>query len=117
MTEKVLAAADAGFEKSIARLFEFLRIPSISTDVAYAHECDKAARWLVTQLSAMGFAAEVRQTPGRPMVVAHYTPKTATAKTPHVLFYGHYDVQPVDPVNLWNTPPFEPTRKKDADGV
>jgi acetylornithine deacetylase/succinyl-diaminopimelate desuccinylase-like protein len=117
MTEKVLAAADAGFEKSLARLFDFLRIPSISTDVAYAHECEKAARWVVTELTALGFDAEVRATPGRPMVVAHYTPKTATAKTPHVLFYGHYDVQPVDPVDLWNTPPFEPARKKGADGI
>jgi acetylornithine deacetylase/succinyl-diaminopimelate desuccinylase-like protein len=117
MIEKVLAAADAGFEKSLARLFDFLRIPSISTDVAYAHECEKAARWVVTELTALGFDAEVRATPGRPMVVAHYTPKTATAKTPHVLFYGHYDVQPVDPVNLWNTPPFEPARKKGADGI
>ena len=117
MTEKVLAVADAGFEKSLTRLFDFLRIPSISTDVAYAHECEKAARWVVTELTALGFDAEVRATPGRPMVVAHYTPKTTTAKTPHVLFYGHYDVQPVDPVNLWNTPPFEPTRKKGADGV
>ncbi len=117
MTEKVLSAADAGFEKSLERLFDFLRIPSISTDAAYAHECEKAARWVVTELTALGFDAQVHPTPGRPMVVAHYTPKTATAKTPHCLFYGHYDVQPVDPVSLWNTPPFEPTRKKDADGV
>jgi acetylornithine deacetylase/succinyl-diaminopimelate desuccinylase-like protein len=117
MTEKVLSAADAGFEKSLERLFDFLRIPSISTDAAYAHECEKAARWVVTELTALGFDAQVRPTSGRPMVVAHYTPKSATAKTPHVLFYGHYDVQPVDPVSLWTTPPFEPTRKKDADGV
>ena len=117
MTEKVLNAADAGFEKSLERLFDLLRIPSISTDVAYAHECEKAARWLVTELTALGFDATLHKTPGRPMVVAHYSPKAPAAKTPHVLFYGHYDVQPVDPVNLWNTPPFEPIRKKDADGV
>lgn len=117
MTNTVLAAADQEFEKSIDRLFDFVRIQSISTDAAYKAECEKAAHWLAAQLTGLGFAAEVRPTPGRPMVVAHYTPKSATAKTPHVLFYGHYDVQPVDPVDLWHTPPFEPTRRKGKDGV
>ncbi len=117
MTNTALAAADQGFEKSVDRLFDFVRIQSISTDAAYKEECEKAARWLVAQLTGLGFAADERPTPGRPMVVAHYTPKSANAKTPHVLFYGHYDVQPVDPVELWHTPPFEPTRRKDKDGV
>ena len=116
-TAAVLAAADKGLDKSLDRLFDLLRIPSISTDAAYQADCEKAARWLVTELTALGFEASARKTPGRPMVVAHYTPKAATAKTPHVLFYGHYDVQPVDPLNLWNSPPFEPVRKTDADGV
>jgi acetylornithine deacetylase/succinyl-diaminopimelate desuccinylase-like protein len=116
-TTTALAAADNGLEKSLERLFDFLRIPSISTDAAYKDACEKAARWLVVELTALGFKAEVRPTPGRPMVVAHYTPKSATAKTPHMLFYGHYDVQPVDPVELWHSPPFEPVRKKDKDGM
>jgi acetylornithine deacetylase/succinyl-diaminopimelate desuccinylase-like protein len=98
-------------------LFEVLRIPSISTDPAYNADCQKAADWLVAELKAIGFEAEAHATPGRPMIVAHYTPKTATAQTPHVLFYGHYDVQPVDPLDLWNTPPFEPSLKTDKDGV
>ena len=113
----VLAAADAGFEDSLERLFSLIRIPSISTDPAHAGDCDKAARTIVDDLAALGFKAKLRKTPGRPMVVAHYTPKGATKKTPHVLFYGHYDVQPADPLDLWKTPPFEPTRKIDADGV
>ena len=112
-----LAAADKGLETSLERLFDFLRIPSISTDAAYQDACEKAARWLVVELTALGFEASARKTPGRPMVVAHYTPKAATAKTPHVLFYGHYDVQPVDPVELWDSPPFEPVRKTGKDGV
>lgn len=117
MTDTVLAAADQGFEKSVDRLFDFVRIQSISTDAAYNAECEKAARWLVAQLVDLGFAAEMRPTAGRPMVVAHYTQKSTATKTPHVLFYGHYDVQPVDPVELWHTPPFEPARRKDKDGV
>ncbi len=116
-TEQVLNQVDQTFKASLNRLFEMLRIPSISTDPAYNADCQKAADWLVAELKAIGFEAEARATPGRPMIVAHYTPKTATAQTPHVLFYGHYDVQPVDPLDLWNTPPFEPSIKTDKDGV
>jgi acetylornithine deacetylase/succinyl-diaminopimelate desuccinylase-like protein len=113
----VLAAADSGFEKSVDRLFELVRIPSISTDPGYAADCAKAARWVTNELTALGFDATAHETPGRPMVVAHYTPKTPQRHTPHLLFYGHYDVQPADPLELWKTPPFEPTRKTGADGV
>lgn len=113
----VLAAADSAFDQSLGRLFTLLRIPSISTDPAYAGDCEKAAGAIVSDLSSLGFDARVRATPGRPMVVAHYTPKGASRRTPHVLFYGHYDVQPADPLDLWKTPPFEPTRRKDDDGV
>lgn len=115
--EKVLGEAEQGFKPSMARLFELLRIPSISTDPAYKADCQTAANWLVKELNAIGFAATARTTPGHPMIVAHYTPKSATAKTPHALFYGHYDVQPVDPVEMWETKPFEPTLKIDKNGV
>ena len=110
--ETALKAAESAFSQSLSRLFELLRIPSISTDPAYAGDCDAAANWLVKELSALGFEATSRKTPGRPMVVAHYTPKGSHAKTPHALFYGHYDVQPVDPLELWHTKPFEPVLKK-----
>ncbi|WP_373505432.1 M20/M25/M40 family metallo-hydrolase [Aestuariivirga sp.] len=113
----VLAAADSDFDNSLERLFTLVRIPSISTDPAYNDDCDKAARAVVDDLNALGFKAQARKTPGRPMVVAHYTPKDAADDVPHLLFYGHYDVQPADPLELWKTPPFEPTLKKDADGV
>ena len=86
-----------------------MRIQSISTDPAFKAECRKAAEWLVAELTSLGFEASVRDTPGHPMVVAHHAAGKAGA--PHVLFYGHYDVQPVDPLNLWDTAPFEPSIK------
>jgi acetylornithine deacetylase/succinyl-diaminopimelate desuccinylase-like protein len=114
---KAIASVDANLDASLDRLFTFLRIPSISTDPAYKTDCLKAASWITSELKSLGFTTEARTTPGQPMVVAHYTPPGATAKTPHALFYGHYDVQPVDPVDLWHTPPFEPQRKKTKDGT
>ncbi|MEP6826900.1 MAG: hypothetical protein ABJA10_02370, partial [Aestuariivirga sp.] len=112
-----LTTAEAAFGQSLGRLFELLRIPSISTDPAHNADCDAAANWLVKELSALGFKAQARPTAGRPMVVAHFTPQNATAKTPHALFYGHYDVQPVDPLELWHSQPFEPALVKDKAGV
>ena len=106
-----LADIDAQLDTIIERLFSFLRIPSISADPAYAGDCEKAASWICGELQSLGCEASVRPTPGRPMVVGHYTPPDATAKTPHVLFYGHYDVQPADPLELWHTPPFVRTRR------
>jgi acetylornithine deacetylase/succinyl-diaminopimelate desuccinylase-like protein len=113
----VLADADANLNSNIERLFDFLRIPSLSADPAYRPHITKAANWICGELKSLGCEASVRETTGCPMVVAHYTPPDASAKTPHALFYGHYDVQPPDPLELWSSPPFEPVRKKDKDGV
>jgi len=101
-----LARADANLDSSVDRLFELLRIPSISTDPAYAGECRAAAGWLRDALGELGFAASVRETAGLPMVVGH---QRAQDGKPSVLFYGHYDVQPVDPLSLWEHDPFAPT--------
>jgi acetylornithine deacetylase/succinyl-diaminopimelate desuccinylase-like protein len=102
----VLDHIDTHLDDSLERLFALLRIQSISTDPDYAAECRKAAEWLVAELKTIGFEASVRDTPGHPMVVAHHA--GPSADSPHVLFYGHYDVQPVDPIELWDNPPFDP---------
>ncbi len=101
--DAVLNKIDETLPQSLERLMELLRIPSISTDPAYKGDCDRAADWLVAELSALGFEAAKRPTPGHPMVIAR---KQGPGR--HLLFYGHYDVQPVDPLSLWDRPPFEP---------
>jgi acetylornithine deacetylase/succinyl-diaminopimelate desuccinylase-like protein len=105
--DKVLVRIDAERENSLGRLFKFLSIKSISTDPAYADECRAAAFSLAADLSTLDIAAEVHPTDGHPVVFAKSTlPGSGPRK--RVIFYGHYDVQPVDPVDLWQTPPFEP---------
>ncbi len=112
--DPVLTTIDDNLDASLDRLFALLRLKSISTDPAYAAECRKTAKWLVADLESIGFSASVRDTAGHPMVVAHHDGPSPDA--PHVLFYGHYDVQPVDPLDLWETDPFEPQIRKLADG-
>jgi acetylornithine deacetylase/succinyl-diaminopimelate desuccinylase-like protein len=104
--DQVLQTIDADLDQSLERLFAWLRIPSISTDPAYAQDCRKAAEWLKGELGALGIEARLSETGGHPVVLGHAR-KNGGSK-PHVLFYGHYDVQPVDPLDLWETPPFEP---------
>jgi acetylornithine deacetylase/succinyl-diaminopimelate desuccinylase-like protein len=101
---KVLEKIDADLDNSLERLFAFLRLQSVSTDPAYAAQCKAAAKFVADDLAGLGFDAQVRPTAGHPVVVG----KSANGSGPRVLFYGHYDVQPVDPLNLWTSPPFEP---------
>ncbi len=110
----VLDRADENLPSSLDNLFELLRIKSISTDPSFKAECRKAAEWLTAYLNSLGFTASVRDTPGHPMVVAHHDAGSADA--PHVLFYGHYDVQPVDPIELWENDPFSPEIKDMGNG-
>ncbi len=107
----VLSRIDSELPQSLDRLMTLLRIPSISTDPAFKADCDAAADWLVADLKSIGVTAEKRETPGHPMVVGHIE-----GDGPHVLFYGHYDVQPVDPLDLWDTPPFEPQLQETEHG-
>ncbi len=101
--DQVLDRIDAQSEHAIDRLSDFLRIQSISTDPAHAAQCLQAAEWLVGELRGIGFDASVRPTSGHPMVIAR-----GPSSGPQFLFYGHYDVQPVDPIDLWDHDPFEP---------
>jgi acetylornithine deacetylase/succinyl-diaminopimelate desuccinylase-like protein len=107
----VLAHIDANIDGSLERLFSLLRIKSISTDPAFAEDCKAAAEHLAKDLASIGFASDVRPTGGHPAVVGK-----SNGSGTRVLFYGHYDVQPVDPLNLWEHPPFEPAVRTLPDG-
>ena len=89
----------------VEELKAFLRFPSISTQPEHAPDLDSCAEWLREKLSSIGLEAAVHSTPGSPVVVAA-TPRDPAKRT--VLIYGHYDVQPPDPLEGWTTPPFEP---------
>jgi acetylornithine deacetylase/succinyl-diaminopimelate desuccinylase-like protein len=110
--DAVLNRIDQDIGQSVERLFALLRIASVSTDPAYKDQCRAAAEHVAADLQSIGFEASVRPTAGHPVVVG----KSNGVAGPHVLFYGHYDVQPVDPLNLWKTPPFEPRIETLPDG-
>jgi acetylornithine deacetylase/succinyl-diaminopimelate desuccinylase-like protein len=98
----VLEKIDADLDRSLERLFDFLRIQSISTDPAYKDQCRTAAEHVAKDLSGIGFATSIRPTEGHPIVVGKGG--GGNGNTPRVLFYGHYDVQPVDPLDMWEAP-------------
>ena len=110
--EAILTRIDENLPAAQERLLDLLRIPSISTDPAYIPQTEAAADWLVRELQEIGFKAEKRPTPGHPMVVARHE-----APGPHILFYGHYDVQPVDPLSLWSRDPFDPAIEETPKGA
>src|SRR3984893_12853972 len=101
--QPVLDRIDADFDNSLERLFALLRIKSISADPAFAGDCKAAADHLAKDIATLGFATDVRPTAGHPAIVAKSNGQgngkgKEGAARPHVLFYGHYDVQPVDPL-------------------
>ena len=88
----VLAQIDADLNRSLERLFEFLRIQSVSTDPAYKDQCRIAAKFVADDLAGIGFETSIRPTPGHPVVVGKSRDNGGAARAPRVLFYGHYDV-------------------------
>lgn len=105
------AKLDAWFAANDQRLhdelFEFLRIPSVSARSEHTPDVRRAAAWVHERLSRLGFDTETLETPGHPIVLAEW--RKAPPGAPTVLIYGHYDVQPAEPLDLWTSPAFEPT--------
>ena len=106
--DQVFQFVDQSREQFVADLCDLLRIPSVSADSQFAGDVRRAAEWLAKHFGTFGLDAEILETAGHPMVYAE-TPPVAGA--PVALVYGHYDVQPPDPVDLWASPPFEPIER------
>lgn len=111
MLEDVLAQIDRDREASLKRLVEFLRIPSVSTSPQHVGDVKRCAQWLSDQLRALQLDSRVCPTAGHPVVLAR---NEHVPGRPTVLLYGHYDVQPPEPLELWSSPPFEPTIRDGA---
>jgi acetylornithine deacetylase/succinyl-diaminopimelate desuccinylase-like protein len=97
----------ANYPRFRDELFDFLRIPSISARSEHTSDCRQAAEWFAQRARAIGLITDVLETGGHPAVIAEW--RGAPEGAPTVLVYGHYDVQPVEPIELWTSPPFEPT--------
>ena len=104
--EKFLAANQS---RARDELFDLLRIPSVSARSEHNADTARAAEWVADSLRKIGFGASIHQTKGHPIVVGEWRKAPAGAQT--VLVYGHYDVQPAEPLDLWHSPPFEPTMR------
>jgi acetylornithine deacetylase/succinyl-diaminopimelate desuccinylase-like protein len=103
----ILSYVEANRDRYLSELKEFLRIPSISTNRENQEDVKRCAQWVADQMKSVGMEnIKIVQTPGHPIV---YSEWLRAAGKPTVLFYGHYDVQPVDPLDLWTSPPFEPS--------
>ena len=109
-TEAVLQRVDSRKDEHLEELRDYLRIPSISTDPEYREDVLRCADWLVARMTDAGLSAEKIEGDGHPLVYGEWM---GAEGRPTILFYGHYDVQPVDPVELWRNPPFEPTLEGD----
>jgi len=113
--ESVLRNIDARFDASVKKLLELISIPSISSEPSGKEGILRAAEWLRSELSEIGLSAGIIETKGHPVVLAHVS-ASSEPKRPRLLFYGHYDVQPIGDLKQWKHAPFEP-RVIEEDGV
>jgi acetylornithine deacetylase/succinyl-diaminopimelate desuccinylase-like protein len=105
----VLSFIDENLSRFRAELYDFLRIPSISAKSEHDGDTRRTAEWFAEKLTSAGLSAEIIETPGHPIVLGEWRGAGPDAST--VLIYGHYDVQPPEPLELWTSPPFEPTER------
>src|SRR3954451_19031028 len=113
MLDRILQTIDSRRQQSLDGLLEFLRIPSVSTKPEHAPDLRRCADWLAGQFRSTVLEAQIHPTKGHPIVLARNRHQPGR---PTVLLYGHYDVQPPEPLELWKTPPFDPTVRKDDTG-
>ncbi len=106
---EILRYIDQNSSRFRAEMYDFLRIPSVSAKSEHDSDTRGAAEWLAQRLRDAGLEAELRETPGHPVVLGHW--RGAGPDSPTVLIYGHYDVQPPEPLEEWTSPPFEPTER------
>ncbi|MEX0775355.1 MAG: dipeptidase [Phycisphaeraceae bacterium] len=116
MTQAVLKHLESDRDAALARLKSLLAIPSVSTNPDNKGDIERAARWVADALGQAGLIARVMPTKGHPVVLATTPPESVenAQHAPRVMFYGHYDVQPPEPLEEWTTPPFEPTVRDGA---
>lgn len=113
MLDKVLQSIDATTAQSLDRLKSFLEIPSVSTKPDHKPDMQRCAEFLATEFRACGLTPQIHPTPGHPILIAKNQHRS---DRPTVLLYGHYDVQPPEPLADWTTPPFDPTVRNDEHG-
>jgi acetylornithine deacetylase/succinyl-diaminopimelate desuccinylase-like protein len=104
--DKILDEISANRQRYVDELAEFLRIPSVSTESHHAADIRRGAMWVLNKLQKLGFQVKLHETDRHPVVCGHLV---IDASLPTVLIYGHYDVQPPDPLDEWVTPPFSPS--------
>src|ERR1700733_11407711 len=105
--QKVLDYLEQNQQRFLAELCDYLRFPSVSAQADHKKDLLACANWLVAHCQKIGLKARLCPTKGHPIVIAK-TPRTKGVRKPHYMVYGHYDVQPPEPLGLWELPPFEP---------